>query len=243
MTSIDQLARVRKLVLRETTAAGDKPALAGWLQRVCRTAARDLPAMGVGISIQSAGSAPLPIASSHVQLQRVEELQFELGEGPCIDAFARGRAVLVPDLGAAAATTWPAYAPAAHFLGVRAVFAFPLAVGAARLGALDVYRDHAGALTAQTMVSAMTFAEVAMEGLLTDAGAGKPGAPDLFDDIDGNRFEVYQAQGMLMAQLGVGAEQALIRLRAYAYAHEQPAVDVARDIIARKIIIEGNDQA
>lgn len=243
MTSIDQMARVRKLVLREAAAPGDKPALAGWLQRVCRTAARDLTAMGVGISIQSAESAPLPVASSHQKLQRVEELQFQLGEGPCIDAFARGRAVLVPDLRAAASTTWPGYAPAAHSLGVRAVFAFPLRVGAARLGAMDVYRDRSGDLTVETLISAMTFAEVAMEGLLTDVGAATPGAPDLFDDIDGNRFEVYQAHGMLMAQLGVGAELALIRLRAYAYAHDRRAVDVARDIIARRIILEENDQA
>ena len=242
MTSIDQLSRVRKLVMREGIAVGDKPALAGWLQRVCRTAARDLPAMGVGISIQSPGSAPLPVAASDHQLRRVEELQFELGEGPCIDAFARGRAVLVPDL-SAAASTWPGYVPAAHSLGVRAVFAFPLAVGAARLGAMDVYRDQHGDLTAETLITAMTFAEVAMEGLLTDAGAATPGAPDLFDDIDGNRFEVYQAQGMLMAQLDVSADQALIRLRAYAYAHERRAVDVARDIIARKLILEENDPA
>jgi GAF domain-containing protein len=236
MTSLDQVARVRKLIAREPAVQGDKPALAGWLQRVCRTAATDLPAMGVGISILSEGSAPLPVAASSEALVLVEELQFELGEGPCIDAYASRRPVLIPDLGAAA-PTWPGYVPAAHTHGVRAVFAFPLQVGAARLGAMDVYRDSQGGLSPDTLVRALTFAEVAMQRLL-DAGTGTEAATDLFDDIDGNRFEVYQAQGMLMAQLDVSAEQALMRLRAYAYAHERRAVDVARDIIARKITLE-----
>lgn len=240
MTSAhDQLARVRGLVSRESAADGDKPAVAGWLQRVCRAAVRDLPAMGVGISILSSGSDPIPVAASGDTSVLVEELQFVMGEGPCIDAYASRSPVLVPDLSATAATTWPGYAPAAHGHGVRAVFAFPLQVGAARLGAFDVYRDHVGGLSPQALSRALTFAEVAMQGLL-DAGTQNQDTGDLFEEVDGNRLEVYQAQGMVMAQLGVGAEEALMRLRAYAYTHERRAVDVARDVIARKLRLESD---
>ena len=240
MTSAhDQLARVRGLVSRESAADGDKPAVAGWLQRVCRAAVRDLPAMGVGISILSSGSDPIPVAASGDTSVLVEELQFVMGEGPCIDAYASRSPVLVPDLSATAATTWPGYAPAAHGHGVRAVFAFPLQVGAARLGAFDVYRDHVGGLSPQTLSRALTFAEVAMQGLL-DAGTQNQDTGDLFEEFDGNRLEVYQAQGMVMAQLGVSAEEALMRLRAYAYTHERRAVDVARDVIARKLRLESD---
>ena len=239
MTSSDQMAHVRTLISREASASGDRPAVDGWLQRVCRSAAKDLPAMGVGISLLPQDSAPLPVAASSDSLAVVEELQFVLGEGPCIDAHALRRPVLVPDLGAAeASTTWPGYAPAAHGHGVRAVFAFPMHVGAARLGAMDVYRDHTGSLSPDTLSRALTFAEVALERLLLDADIGDQGAVDLLDDLDGHRFEVYQAQGMLMAQLHVGAEQALIRLRAYAFAHERRVSDVARDIVGRKIELE-----
>ena len=59
----------------------------------------------------------------------VEELQFSLGEGPSLAAFAARRPVLVPNLIEAATTMWPEYAPAAHGQGLRAVFAFPLQVG------------------------------------------------------------------------------------------------------------------
>lgn len=230
---------MRTLIYQEAAADGDKPAVAGWLQRVCRAAVRDLPAMGVGISILSSSSEPIPVAASGDASVLVEELQFVMGEGPCIDAYASRSPVLVPDLSATAATTWPGYAPAAHDHGVRAVFAFPLQVGAARLGAFDVYRDHVGSLSTQTLSRALTFAEVTMHGLL-GAGMDDHHTGGLFDEADGNRLEVYQAQGMVMVQLGVTAEEALMRLRAYAYADERRAVDVARDVIARKLILESD---
>ena len=195
--------------------------------------------MGVGISLLPAGATPLPVAASSATFALVEELQFVLGEGPCIDSHALRRPVLVPDLAAAEVTaSWPVYAPAARSHGVRAVFAFPMQAGAARLGALDVYRDHPGGLSPDTLARALTFAEVTMQRLLLDADAGERGAEEVLDDLDGHRFEVYQAQGMVMAQLGVGAEQALIRLRAFAYANEQRVIDVARDVIGRKIELE-----
>lgn len=239
MTDHDQSAWVRQVISLEAAADGDRPAVAGWLQRVCRAAVRCLPATGVGISILSSGSDPITVAASSEASVLVEELQYLLGEGPCIDAYASRSPVLAPDLSATAATTWPAYAPAAHGHGVRAVFAFPLQVGAARLGALDVYRDHPGSLSPETLSRALTFAEVAMQGLL-DAGTGIQDAADLVDDPEGNRLEVYQAQGMVMVQLGVSAEEALTRLRAYAYAHERRAIDIARDIIARTLKLESD---
>ena len=88
------------------------------------------------------------------------------------------------------------------------------------------------------LVRALTFAEVAMQGLL-DGGTGGSGS-DLFDDLQGNRFEVYQAQGMIMAQLGISAEEALMRLRAHAYARGLRAIDVAHDVLARKLTLESD---
>ena len=233
------MAWVRELISQEPAAVGDKAAVTGWLQRMCRAAARDLPAMGVGISVLSKGSDPMSVAASSEASGLVEELQFTMGEGPCIDAYDSRSPVLVPDLSATAATTWPGYAPAAHDHGVRAVFAFPLQVGAARLGALEIYRDHTGSLSAQTIARALTFAEVAMQGLL-DASTGNQDAAGLMDDSDGDRIEVYQAQGMVVFQLGVGAEEALTRLRAYAYAHDRRLIDVARGILERKLELESD---
>ena len=59
----------------------------------------------------------------------VQELQFELGEGPCVDAWASMEPVLEPDLARPQVARWPAFAPAAVAAGVLAVFAFPLRLG------------------------------------------------------------------------------------------------------------------
>ena len=96
----------------------------------------------------------------------VEELQFSLGEGPSLAAFAARRPVFVPNLMEAATTMWPEYAPAAHGEGLRAVFAFPLQVGAVWLGALDVYQAVPGALSARAEDRALTYANLATQMLL-----------------------------------------------------------------------------
>ncbi|KGN32953.1 transcription antitermination regulator [Knoellia sinensis KCTC 19936] len=179
------------------------------------------------------------IAASNATSRALEELQFALGEGPCIDAYTSRRPVLVADLQAHGSARWPGYAPAAHDHGVRAVFAFPLQVGAARAGALDVYRDEPGPLSAESLNDAFTFADVAMD-VLVDSQNGDEGSKaraDL-DDVLAYRVEVYQAQGMVMVDLGVSIDEAMARIRGYAYAENQSIGDVARDIISGKIRLD-----
>src|SRR4051812_38721988 len=76
----------------------------------------------------------------------IEDLQYELGEGPCVDAFQLDRPIIEPNLAEPLTTRWVAFTEAALAAGARAVFGFPLQVGAVRLGALNLYRDHAGPL-------------------------------------------------------------------------------------------------
>jgi hypothetical protein len=210
------------------------------LDRLCSALTRALPASGVGLSLltDDGTGGGGTVAASDAKSRLLEELQFTLGEGPCIDAYASRRPVLEPDLATHGTRRWPGYAPAAQEHGVEAVFAFPLQVGAARAGALDVYRTEAGALTRDALTQAFTFADVAM-GLLVDgqARAGDSRSPDL-DDALANRLEVYQAQGMVMVDLGVGIEEAMARLRAHAWAEGRPIGDVAQDIVAGKLTLE-----
>ena len=190
------------LIDLETPQPGEQLEGTGWLTRLCRAAARSLSASGVGVTvITGAGLAGLT-AASDAGAAKVEELQFSLGEGPCVDVVSSGRPVLTADLGADGRSLWPAYSAAAYELGVRAVFAFPLQAGSVRMGAVDVYRDRTGPLSASEVVSALTFAEVAMTGLLDgQAQAGYDGVPlVLLQGVD-LRLEVHQAQGMVMIQL------------------------------------------
>jgi hypothetical protein len=164
----------------------------------------------------------------------LEELALVLGEGPCVDAYASGP-VLVADLTASECLTrWPGFAPAAAEAGCRAVFALPLQVGGINLGVLDLYRAQAGELDRERVADALGLADTVC-ALLLDGAHG--------DDL-GNRQpeqtrlqhpEVHQATGMIIVQLGVTAAVALIRLRAYAYAHDRRLHEVARDVVARRL--------
>jgi hypothetical protein len=131
---------------------------------------------------------------------------------------------------------WPGYAPAAYDAGVRAVFAFPLQVGAGRLGVLDVFRGRPGSLSADELRQALAFADVAVITLLDGQAQAHPGAAaEGLDEAMDSRAELFQAQGMVMVQLGISLTEALVRMRAHAFAEGRPLADVARDVVARRL--------
>ncbi|MEU4624800.1 GAF domain-containing protein [Actinoplanes sp. NPDC023801] len=235
----------RATVIRDLIAA--QPARNGGvvdhLRCVCRAAASALSASGTGISVLTDDGTRGVYAASDPASEHVEELQFLLGEGPCLDAFDRRQPVLIADL-ADEVTRWPVYAPEVHDRGVRAVFAFPLQIGAARLGVFDVFRDQAGRLSEQHLTDALCFADVAVEALLDrqreDTGTlGGPAYDSVIDGV-GNRAELFQAQGMVMVQIQGSITDAAARIRAYAYAENRSLGDVARDIVARNLRFEAD---
>jgi GAF domain-containing protein len=203
------------------------------LERVCIDAMRALSAAGVGVSVMASNGVHGMAAASDAHTARIEELQFTFGEGPCIDALAAGRPVLVSDLADGAMSRWPVYAPAVQDAGVRAVFAFPLQIGAARLGVLDVFRSHPGPLSRAELGQALTFADLVVMTLLD--GQERTSGTDELDEAFEHRAELFQAQGMVMVQLGIPLTEALVRIRAYAYARDRPLSEVAADIVARRL--------
>jgi GAF domain-containing protein len=233
-------ARLRSLVEDEPVAPGDGPGVVGWLQRLCRTAARVLASSGVNVVVMSDSRNELTVGASGDASRRMEDLQFSPGEGPCLESVAIRRPVLTPDL-ADPTVRWPVYALAAREYGVRAVFAFPLQVGMARLGALGVYRDAVGQLSPKALGQALTFAEIARRALL-DALDSPRQTASLASDVLGSRFEVYQAQGMVMIQLAVGAGEAIARIRGCAFSQSRSVADVSRDIVARRLVLSSDER-
>jgi hypothetical protein len=174
----------------------------------------------------------------------LEEAGFTLGEGPGRDCVSAGSPVLVADLSGAVAR-WPAFAPAAMDLGVRALFALPLRIGAISVGTLVAHRGTPGSLRNGQLVDALALAETLTVQLLrratdrparTFAGGREPGpgwvGPGTY------RVEVHQATGMVSVQLGVSLPEALLRLRAYAFANDRLLDEVAADMVARKLRLE-----
>ncbi|MFF7981800.1 GAF and ANTAR domain-containing protein [Streptomyces sp. NPDC007901] len=237
-------ARIQALVAEQAALRGARVGLLD----VCTAAVTALPVGGAGVSAMSRGRASHPLCSTDSVSRQLEELQLTLGEGPCVDAFVLGSSVLCTDLLAGELQRhWAVFADAALEAGARAVFAFPLQIGAISPGVLDLYSSTSVELDADEVADAMAFADTATL-LLLDAGISETGVPSgtgvagtdrpdaaPFDDLGGYRAEIDQATGILMVQLGVGVEEAFIRLRAHAYARGIRISVVAADVVAHRL--------
>lgn len=209
------------------------------LRHVVVACADALAGAGAGLSLVR-GSLPCePAVASAPATEELEELQFTLGQGPGMDA-AGGSFVAVDDLaGPGAERLWPAFAPAAASRGVRGMFAFPVAVGAAQIGVLDVYRPQPGPLTAEELAEGLVFADVALALILDERGGVSLSADGLADiAVGARRAQVHQATGMVAAQLGVTVSDALAALRAYAYVRGQGLAELAADVLARRVRLD-----
>ncbi|MBC2905310.1 GAF and ANTAR domain-containing protein [Streptomyces sp. PSKA01] len=209
-------------------------------RRLCAVAVELLPVTGASVSLHD-DEMPMRLCASSAQAAYVTDIQATLGDGPCHSAVRSGRPVLACDLTEGQdVDRWPVFAEEATQAGVRAVYSLPLGDESVCVGTLDLYRDTPGVLTAdelrtaRALAGAMTVAVMALsrEAEGDDRDRDRPGWLDgLAADHDG----IYQAIGMMMAQLGVGAHEALARLRAHAFAHGRTAADVARDVVDHRL--------
>jgi hypothetical protein len=210
----------------------------GALTRICSLAVVELQVTGVGMTLVSrAGTADAQqrlVHASDTAAARLEDLQLTVGEGPGLTAITSGAPVLVPDL-AAARSRWPAFCPDAQHIGAAAMFAFPLTLGAIALGSLDCYRTTPDPLTPDHVGSGLLLAEMAFEALLAEVAGHAPDDVGWISDI---HTEVHQATGMVSYQLGITVQAALLRIRAYAYAHELAVAVVARRIVERSLLLD-----
>ena len=167
----------------------------------------------------------------------LEELTLTLGEGPGVDACTGGPALAADLTTPDCLARWPVFAPAAVHAGVRAMFALPLQVGGIRLGVLDLYRTQPGELDREQLADALVLADTACALLLDTAPRPDRPRPDAAwpEQAGSPHPEVHQATGMITVQLGVSMAVALVRLRAYAYAHDRRLRDVAADVVARRL--------
>jgi hypothetical protein len=204
---------------------------------------------GAALSIIYDGVISRSLGASGQLSRELDEMQFTLGEGPCLEAVSQWRPVLIADLDDPATSVWPAFAGAALQRGVRAVFALPVSAAASAIGALDLYRHRPGELDGLALTGGLIAAELAALPMLDLMGLDLDAA--VSDEASGaweqltqlTRTEVYQAAGMLIGQLNVSAAEALIRLRAYAYSHDLTASEVAFAIIERRLLLADDASA
>jgi GAF domain-containing protein len=210
--------------------------------RLCNVAVELLPVTGASVSLHSDGM-PVQLGASSAQAAYLTDVQGTLGDGPCQSAVRSGAPVIARDLTAGRdVLRWPVFAQQATAAGVRAVYSVPLGNDTVCVGTLDLYRDTPGDLTDQDLRTARLVAglmTVALMALPRAEEADGPADDRWLSGLAADQDQVYQATGMMMAQLGVGTDEALARLRAHAFAHGRTAVDVARDVLEHRLRFDG----
>lgn len=219
-------------------------------QGICQACVAGLGVDGAVLSLLTATTSRVTLWATDAIAAQIEELQFDLNEGVCMEAAETGRPVLVGDLRHSRETAhWPMFAAAViEQTPVKALFALPIQSGTVNLGVLDLYRMQAGdlsaaqyrdALAAVVIVASMISGPDA-DSPMQDRPSGHPGGRagtggSWLDDSLSHRAEVHQATGMALVQLGITAPEALARLRAHAFAHQRQLIDVAKDVVARRL--------
>lgn len=207
--------------------------------KLCAIGAEITAATGAGIMLMVDNHPQGSLCTTDEVSALIEELQYTLGEGPCVDAHRRGGPVDEPDLANPAVVRWAAFSRSAVDAGARAVFGFPVAVGGVGLGALNLYRDRPGPLTDDQHADAVVLAGVVGEAIIGLQADAAPGTLAVELEAVGNyRLVVHQAAGMVSVQLGVAVADALLRLRAHAFTTSRSVVDVANDVVARRLRFE-----
>jgi hypothetical protein len=203
---------------------------------VCGACAPIVGVTGAGVMLMSGDIPRGSLGASDQVSHLIEELQYTLGEGPCVDTYRKDTVVAEPDLADPVERRWPVFTPSALEAGVRAIFGFPLRVGTVRLGALNLYRDLPGPLTGEQHADALVVAEVTARWVLEAQAGAPPGtlAEELELGADFH-FAVHNAAGIVSVQEGISVTEALIRLRAYAFRSDRLLADVARDVIGRRL--------
>lgn len=199
---------------------------------ICAVFLTMLPVHHVGVSTLGDPFDVETVCASDGAAAALEDIQLSSGVGPGWDARVARTPVLLHDLRDAATTDWPMLQSVAAHHGVRSLYAFPMTVGALEVGVVDLYADGRGALKQRDVALASLMADAAalrifervLAGNAADAGFGSS-----------SRRIVHQATGMVCAQLRVNSDDALVVIRAHAFASGRSVTEIAESIISREI--------
>ena len=184
------------------------------------------------------------LSASDALAARLDELQFDLGEGPCWDALSSGRPILEPDLNQHARTTWPAFSAAVAHDDISSIFAFPLSVGPLRMGAIDLFSSAPVSLnrtqTRQADAMAGVISRHVLRRALTAVGRDEEDTGVEVGNAYSRRL-LHQATGMVLAQLGVSADDARLVIHGHAFAAARPVMEVAQDVLDGRLNFSRRD--
>jgi len=186
-----------------------------------------------GIMLAAPGGELRVMASSSEAMRMLELFELQSKEGPCLDCYVSGKAVVSQDL-VRADRRWPRFAHEARVAGIRSVHALPMRLRGTVIGALNLFHVEVGDMLPTELEAAQALADVATIAVLQHRATLEAQVVNqqLQHALNG-RVMIEQAKGMVAEAEGVDMEQAFSALRKYARSHNLRLVDVAERIISR----------
>jgi GAF domain-containing protein len=204
------------------------------LETLCRRCVELLPVSGAAVWLMAPAHSQSVASAFDGRARAIQDLEFTLGEGPALDAYAEGRPVLVDNVHTLA-ERWPQFSAAVVALGVQAVFALPLQTPATKIGVLVLYRDEAGPLGDDEIANAVIVADLVTQLVLVMQSEAAAESVAWALDVSDHHAVVHQATGMVAVQVNSDVAEALVRLRAYAFASDRPIRSVAEAVVTGEL--------
>lgn len=205
------------------------------LQTLVERSAALLDATDAGILLADGTGRLEVVASTDERSQLVELMQLGHDGGPCVECFTTGVAISIPDI-AARTDRWPLFRNAAIAQGFHALHAVPLRLREKTIGSLNLFREQAGELGEFDMVAAQALADVATIGILQERAVRESDivTEQLQRALD-SRVIIEQAKGVIAYVSNVSVGEAFRLIRAHARDHQRGIVEVAGDIVDRRL--------
>jgi hypothetical protein len=217
----------------------DVPGVAADEEDLCGPYLEKLPVTGAAVSLFGGATAETLVSASDALAARLDELQFSLGEGPRWRAVRTRLPVLVPDAQGVAHPDWPMFHRAMAGTDAAALFVFPLTLGAADLGVVELYHSLPGTLSRSHQATAAMLAGQTMWYLLRKIlTISSPDTDPALEPALMSRREIHQATGMVLAQSGATAADSLLLLRAHAFAHELTLRETADAVLEGRLSLK-----
>jgi GAF domain-containing protein len=193
-----------------------------------------LGAEAAGVMLADGRGGLRLIASSEERMRLLELFELQGEQGPCLDAFATGRAVQAS--AADSRTRWPAFSPKATEVGFHRMCAVPLRVRTDIIGALNLFRGGDEPFTDDEMDVAQAMAEMAAIALIQERSLKERNLlTEQLQAALNSRVIIEQAKGMLAEYLTLTMDEAFRLLRTYARNHNRKLADIASDLIDRQL--------
>lgn len=200
-------------------------------KQLTRQLVREVGVDGLGLAVFATDSTRDLVFATDGVAEHLDELQFTLGEGPCLDAYRFDSPECHDDMaGGEALTRWPLFASEALSVGAASLYAYPLDGGGTPFGVLELYGRSPIALTPRDDVTCRAYAHTIAYAVVSELAPA-------YALTSGSNVGVFRhgnvhiACGILAAYHGISVDEAMVRLRALAFSRQRRITAIAQEVI------------